>query len=84
MEDEAEEFEFIPPAEILSVERDTWWDNYPEVAVKRGWGYFVVKHKCPKGLVYVSQTWARDELDAYQRVMRGDLALTSMEEQTNA
>ena len=70
MEDEAEEFEFIPPAEILSVERDTWWDNYPEQS--KGMGYFVVKHKCPNGLIYVTQTWARDEIEAYMQIMRGE------------
>lgn len=64
-----EDFEFIPPAEILSVERDHWWDNYPEET--KGLGYYVVKHKCPKGLIYVTQTWARDELEAYTQVMRG-------------
>lgn len=64
-----DDFKFTPPTEILSVERDTWWDNYPEET--NGLGYFVVKHKSHKGLIYITHTWARDELEAYTQVMRG-------------
>lgn len=67
---EGDDFVFIRPAEILSIKRDDWWDHYPEQS--KGLGYFVVKHKCPKGLIYVTQTWARDELEAYQQVMSGE------------
>ena len=66
-----EDFEFIPPAEILSIERDRWWDNQPDLC--KGMGYFAVKHKCVKGLIYITQTWAHDELEAYQQIMRGEV-----------
>lgn len=67
---EGKDFEFIPPAEILSIEPDTWWDSYTDET--EGQRYYIVKYKCPKGLIYIAQTWARDELEAYTQVMRGE------------
>lgn len=77
------DFEFIPPAEILSIERDTFWDDYREEA--GGLSFFSVVYLCPKGLKYVQSTWARDEIDAYQRVMTGStMTGWTTKEQTNA
>lgn len=78
---EGEDFEFIPPAEILSIERDPWWDQYS--VDTGGLAHFCVKHKCPRGLIYITNTWARDELEAYQQVMAGKPQYTTMEEQTD-
>jgi len=61
---------FVPPQEILTVKRDIWYDRYqrhPSVA------NYAVVYKCSKGLKYSVHTWASDEMDAYTRVMKGDV-----------
>ncbi len=72
-----EEKGFVPPQEILTVERDTWYDRYqrhPNVA------NYAVVYKCSKGLKYSVRTWASDEMDAYTRVMNGDVIAAPPEE----
>ena len=77
-----DDFEFIPPAEILSIQRDHFWDSFSNET--GGLAFFSVTYACPKGLRYVQSTWAKDELDAYRKVMTGDV-MTGFEtkEQTN-
>lgn len=72
---EEDDFVFIPPEEIVSIERDTWYDRYqrnPQVA------YYHVTYRAG-GLMYSVHTWATDELDAYNRVMKGDVVVASPE-----
>jgi hypothetical protein len=83
---EKDDFEFIPPKEIVSVERDQWWDSYADDFKEElgGLRFYNVKFKCERGLIYNQSTWALDEVDAYNRVM-GNTVITSFttEEQTN-
>ena len=74
---EEDDFEFVPPDEILSVNRDTWYDryaNHPDVAL------YHVTYRGVGGLLYSMRTWARDEMDAYNRVMRNEVIAAPPEE----
>ena len=60
------------PVEIVSVERDPWYDRFNKEARSRGLSYYSVVYKCSRGLKYVVRTWARDELEAYTKVMNAE------------
>lgn len=73
--EQEDDFAFVPPQEILKVERDTWYDRFqrsPDVA------FYHVTYKAG-GLMYSVRTWAVDELDAYNRVMNGDVVVAPPE-----